>query len=412
MPRYFIQFPNSNDRAEARRMLDVNVENYQPFYPMHNESAQKLLIAELSDEERATAERNGCQVFEDFKFEPVDNKIQPRALNPYKDAAGTNFTPLVSAPWQTKSVVDVMDHIDAPKAWKKARGKNVTIGIVDSGISSVMPEFPASKLSQHSKSYVYSSPWNDSIGHGSMCACAAGATSSSGGKFDGVAPDSMLMSLRTSLYATDIYKLYEWVIMTKKADKFPGPVVLSNSYGSYVCSPPNSFPNTHPYYQIVKEAVRENIPVIFAAGNNHFDELCNHDPTQCSPNSIWLVNSADEVMSVGTVNWNNKMDTGKHANSSRGPGQWASAGSSKPDCVAPTYGEIVWGSSYTTMEWWGTSGACPQVAGLAALILSIDPSLTPSQVYDIIRKSCDSIGLPKNCAGSGIINCLSAVNAV
>src|SRR5262249_29385074 len=132
------------------------------------------------------------------------------------------------------------------------------------------------------------------------------------------------------------------------------------------------------------------------------------DPTKCSPNSIWAVNSMDEVLSVGTVNWNSRMDSGQHANSSRGPGQWATI-NKKPDCVAPTYGEVIWGSSYQVMEWWGTSGACPQVAGLAALLLSADSKLTPAQVGDIIRQTCRAIQLPKTCAGAGLIDCEAAV---
>jgi serine protease AprX len=151
--------------------------------------------------------------------------------------------------------------------------------------------------------------------------------------------------------------------------------------------------------------------VVYAAGNNHYDVLCNHDPTKCSSNTIWAVNSMDEVLSVGTVNWDNRMDTGQHANSSRGPGQWANV-HKKPDCVAPTYGEIIWGSGYQVMEWWGTSGACPQVAGLAALLLSAEPRLTPAQVGDIIRQTCRDIQLPKTCAGAGLIDCEAAVAQV
>ncbi len=40
----------------------------------------------------------------------------------------------------------------------------------------------------------------------------------------------------------------------------------------------------------------------------------------------------------------------------------------------------------------GTSFAAPQVAGLAALILSVNSNLTGSQVRDIIRNSSDKIG--------------------
>ena len=28
----------------------------------------------------------------------------------------------------------------------------------------------------------------------------------------------------------------------------------------------------------------------------------------------------------------------------------------KPDVVAPTYGEVVWGNGYRVMEWWGQAG--------------------------------------------------------
>jgi serine protease AprX len=80
--------------------------------------------------------------------------------------------------------------------------------------------------------------------------------------------------------------------------------------------------------------------------------------------------------------------------------------------VAPTYGEVVWGSGYQVMEWWGTSGACPQVAGLAALILGLDPTLTPAQVGDVIRATCRDIQLPKACAGAGLIDCEAAVHRV
>jgi subtilisin family serine protease len=161
----------------------------------------------------------------------------------------------------------------------------------------------------------------------------------------------------------------------------------------------------------VLDAIAAGIVVVYAAGNNHCDVLCNHDGTKCSPNTIWSVNSLDEVLSIGTVNWDNRMDSGQHANSSRGPGEWANV-HKKPDCVAPTYGEVIWGNDYKVMEWWGTSGACPQVAGLAALLLSAEPGLTPAQVGKIIRETCRDIKLPKTCAGAGLIDCETAMAKV
>jgi serine protease AprX len=417
MAQVFVRFPSESMRPAAQPMLDADPERFRPF---SSETHNQVLIADLSDEQRHAAEQNGAKVYEDVQFYPT-----PMAGNPFEfrnekwaywetarssPAALALLAPTAAAPWETKTLIDVLDHINAPKARQKARGQGVTIGIVDTGVSSVMSEFPPAKRSPYSKSFAYAAgPWADLVGHGSMCACIATATDVSGGRYNGVAPNATLLSARTNLLSTDIYKLYDWVLARKRSGQITGPIVMSNSYGLYTCSGSAGMPEDHPYRQVLLDAINDGIVVVYAAGNNHHDVLCNHDPTMCSPNTIWTVNSMDEVLSVGTVNWDNRMDSGQHANSSRGPGEWAQA-HKKPDCVAPTYGEVIWGSGYQVMEWWGTSGACPQVAGLAALLLSADPGLSPAQVGDIIRRTCRDIQLPETCAGAGLIDCEAALN--
>jgi subtilisin family serine protease len=419
MPQYFVKFPDPHMRLAAQPMLNADPERFRPF---SSENHETVLIADLSDEHRRAAERNGAKIYEDIQFHPTPIPTNPFEFRGTKwaywetatahPAALALLQPGAAAPWQTKTLIDVLDHIGAPKAWKKARGKGVTLGIVDTGVSSAMSEFPSAKRSRYSKSFAYAAgPWADLVGHGSMCACIATATTAAGGRYNGVAPDATLLSARTNLLATDIYKLYDWVLARKNSGDIDGPVVMSNSYGLYTCTPPAGLPQDHPYRGILLDAINAGIVVVYAAGNNHADVLCKHDPTKCSPNTIWAVNSMDEVLSVGTVNWDNKMDVGAHGNSSRGPGQWASA-HKKPDCVAPTYGEVIWGSGYRVLEWWGTSGACPQVAGLSALLLSADPHHTPAAIGDIIRETCKDINLQKTCAGAGLIDCDAAIGKI
>ncbi|WP_026689564.1 S8 family peptidase [Alteribacter aurantiacus] len=67
------------------------------------------------------------------------------------------------------------------------------------------------------------------------------------------------------------------------------------------------------------------------------------------------------------------------------------------------------GNEYVAMS--GTSMASPHVAGLAGLILSINPELSNEEVYDIMRNSCNDIGDSgfDIYTGHGIINVTNAI---
>ncbi|NOX58756.1 MAG: S8 family serine peptidase, partial [Planctomycetes bacterium] len=62
----------------------------------------------------------------------------------------------------------------------------------------------------------------------------------------------------------------------------------------------------------------------------------------------------------------------------------------------------------------GTSMASPAVAGLAALILDADPTLTPAQVRQIIRDGADDLGPPgfDRAYGYGRVNAINSLNLV
>ncbi|MCK5833786.1 S8 family serine peptidase [bacterium] len=66
---------------------------------------------------------------------------------------------------------------------------------------------------------------------------------------------------------------------------------------------------------------------------------------------------------------------------------------------------------HTYMSAEGTSMACPQAAGVCALILSQNPSLTNIEVKDILNSSATDIGSPgfDNETGHGMINAYNAV---
>jgi serine protease AprX len=391
--RFFVRMKHPTQMEALAPAMLVDVDAYR------SRTDANILIAALAPHELDRLAQQQVEIIPSTQYQPLQ---APDSVH-----VALDFHPL--------NMDDVMSHIKADKAWEQSRGENVHIAIVDTGICGTLPEFAGGKQSQFRWSLSpQDDPWTDAKGHGSMTAAIAAATNASGGRYSGVAPDSPIIACKTSFDDTELYQIYEYLIQLVESGKVKR-LVVNNSYGRYVCAAP-TINEDDPFPTILRRAVSKGIVVVFAAGNNHV-VICKNDPTQCGPNTIWSVNSFDEVISVGTVDRNNRMDQPprtlggySHRDSSRGPGQFASAISPKPDCVAPTYGEVVWGCGYVPMEWWGTSGAAPQVAGLAALILSKNPSLTAAQVQGIIKKTCVPIGLAPTCAGAGLIDCMAALS--
>lgn len=65
------------------------------------------------------------------------------------------------------------------------------------------------------------------------------------------------------------------------------------------------------------------------------------------------------------------------------------------DLMAPGTGVTVIDPGGTTGSASGSSCAAPMVAGVAALVLSVNPGLTEAQVFEILTQSCDPEAMPK-----------------
>lgn len=172
--------------------------------------------------------------------------------------------------------------------------------------------------------------------------------------------------------------------------------------------------------------------------------LCNsagndHGGANLPPNEVGLTarvpapwnalavpySSTGGVLTVGGTGY--KSNTG-YASSSRGPAKWSDvdpyndwpylpgAGLTKPDICAPGVGvnSTVIGGGYSGDTWSGTSMSCPHVAGVAALMLQKNPSLSPAGIDSVMETTALDLGTAgkDNTFGSGLINALAAVQAV
>jgi hypothetical protein len=143
-------------------------------------------------------------------------------------------------------------------------------------------------------------------------------------------------------------------------------------------------------------AARKGIIVVNSAGNDGFDP---------SHNTLGVPADADSIITTGADSSN-----GLRADfSSVGP---TVDGRIKPDVMAMGVHVIVASpdNPATTFFNDGTSFSCPLTAGVCALLLSINPSLTNMQIRDAIRNTASNHLSPNRLIGWGLINALAAAN--
>lgn len=350
-------------------------------------AAQALSMASL-------AANFGAQVVEDYQYQLEElDFFDPNAFQP-EDVAAASLTEMTQL-------------IRATDLWPQTRGANVIIAVVDTGVDGSRPEFPAARRSPHSWAPQGDSPWTDWQGHGSMCASIAAGSAAGGGAFDGVAPDATIMSCKTHFYDTELAAIYD-VLSDLARDG--NVVVATNSFGLKTGTPP-PVPQDSEFAEALDEAVGAGVYVCFSAGNYH--QLAGGGPNDDRPNSIWLHKSRADVLSVGAC----KPDNAMWFYSSRGPGQFFNGPNTneKPDVVAPTppNGRVLFGGQVVSLpDGWGTSGCCPQVAGVAALLLSARPGTPRVTLFDAIRASARPLGNARRSEGAGMVDGLGALGRI
>ncbi len=195
-----------------------------------------------------------------------------------------------------------------------------------------------------------------------------------------------------------------WVAAAEWADSL-GADIITSSLGYLNFDPPDTSltwesmdGNTALITRAADIAVSKGIIVVISSGNDGFN---------AAHNTLNAPADGDSVITVGAVNSN-----GLRADySSVGP---TFDGRIKPDVMAlGTFNYTARpgpGNTGYTSSSFGTSLACPMVAGVCALILSANQDLSPIQVRDILRSTADSSSAPNGLRGWGIINALDAVN--
>lgn len=311
-------------------------------------------------------------------------------------------------------------HIDIEKAWDITRGiRPIVIAVADDSVDLNHPDFQglgkiAAPMDFKERDFL-PQPGTAEDNHGTACAgiCVA---EESGRGIVGVAPGCTLMPLRTTGYLDDqsIEELFDWAI-----DK--GAAVISCSWGPAAVNFPLSIRQNG---AIARAATRgrngQGCVIVFAAGNANrpIDGIINE--TDWPGNVLrgytkWLAGFAvhPNVIAVSAStslnkkalysNWGKNISVCAPSNNAPG-GMWLQETGfieTPPQINIYTAGLGVFTADRTgysgyssddfTGDFGGTSSACPVVAGVAALVLSVNPDLTASEVKRILEETADKI---------------------
>jgi len=266
-----------------------------------------------------------------------------------------------------------LEKIQANVAWSTTTGSsNVIIAILDTGVDATHPDL-SSKIIPGRNIYDNNSDTADVYGHGTAVAGVAGAASNNGIGVASVAWGCMIMPVRISdasgmASASDIASGLSWA-----ADH--GARVANISY--YITGI-KTISSAAKYFQS-KGGI-----VVASSGNYSTLETAQDDPY---------------VVMVGATDPQDVLYS-------------YSNGGNNLDLVAPGNNTTTLsGNHYGTGG--GTSFASPVVAGVVALVLSVNPALTPAQVTDILKQNADDLGTTgwDVYYGSGRVNASRAVTA-
>lgn len=320
--------------------------------------------------------------------------------------------------------------IDAPEAWAITRGKNeIIVAVIDEGVTDNHPDLPSTRQVRVPGSNFSGGNPNDPSpilddNHGNSCAGVIAASQNNSQGITGIAPQVKIMPFNIFGSAT-IADISDAIRLATTS----GAHVISNSWG-FNTSIPNLIPDIVTAITEARLLGRngKGSMVVFAAGNTA-------DLTVNYPGFVTFPANVEGVVTVGASNRNNLISS-------------YSPISNQIDMVAPShlaypsqiFGEDfeIWSldipgiSGYNpiygflpnqginplayTGLFGGTSAACPQVAGVAALILSINPTLTELELKNVLFRSADKIGPyvytngKSNQTGFGKLNAHKAVS--
>ncbi|MEM6262892.1 MAG: S8 family serine peptidase [Bacteroidota bacterium] len=430
-PRIIVEFETpAQDKADVIQKLGIRsqgirsvtfaqqLEDGMPIYFTHKVVAKLTAGVTLTDiepilQQYGATHQKSAKIWQEFDVEDIDQVLP---LANYLEESGLTAwaTPDIYAKIETtndpfypqqfqmnntgqsvggRTGVNDID-CDAPEAWGISLGSSsVTVMVIDEGAES-HPDVNITLPGYTPANNGNGTPTTSASAHGMACAGIIAANHNNIG-VRGLAPNVRVRGVNifaSGTSATDIGDGFVW-----SADN--GADIISNSWGYNSCTFSSSTITSGIQYAVNNGRSGRGCVVIFSAGNSN-------------RNCVNYPGNRQEVIAVSAMGNRGARST----YSSFGPATDISAPSSYGGSGGRVYTTDRQGApGYTSGDYYsgfgGTSAACPLVSGAAALVLSVNSTLTEAQVKTILYNSATDMGAAgrDDIYGHGRVNAHQAV---
>ncbi|HKY93174.1 MAG TPA: S8 family peptidase [Nevskiaceae bacterium] len=317
--------------------------------------------------------------------------------------------------------------IRLPAAWDVATGEGVVVAVVDTGytdhndlVANVIPgyDFIADGAAARDGNkrdadahdegdfeidpevgQLYPSSW-----HGTHVAGTIAAVTNNGRGVAGVAFDAKILPIRVlGIYGGTISDIYDGLIWAAggavgrlPANPTPAKIVNMSLGGPGACAEPEQ--------DAIDTARSLGATIVVSAGNDNYDADAQ-SPSSCK--GVIVVAATDRVGERAVYS-----NTGISVDIAAPGGETITTLGYGVLSTLDKGDKLPKGSGYDYYQ--GTSMAAPHVAGVAALMASVDPSLTAGEIACTLQATARPFPHPEACpnCGAGIVNAAAAVRAV
>src|SRR5205809_2702847 len=318
----------------------------------------------------------------DVEFAEFDSHVQAFVTpnDPYFSTAYPTFKYGSIAQWAPQAV-------SAPSAWAATDGsQSVVIAIVDTGVDDTHPDLASKIVGEYN--FVKGESVHDGYGHGTHVAGIAAAATDNSTGVAGICWNCGILSVKVldsqgSGYISDVASGITYAASH-------GARVISMSLGGSG--------HTDTMRSALQYAVTNNALPVCAMGNS--GSSSNTPEPAYWHDCLSVIATEQTGAKASFSNYGMKADVAA-------PGVAVlSTMPTYPVTLTTTYG---YRTNYDALS--GTSMATPMVAGVAGLVLSQNPDLTPAQVAGIIEASSgDGVSWSSNLA-FGVVNAYKAVSS-